>query len=47
MYSVLGYLIEELRSTDKRSETIDIAKGRYELPHSWAKMKKHVKNRWR
>jgi len=47
MSSVLGYLIEELKQTDKRSEAIDIAKGRYELPRTWGQMKKHVKNRWR
>jgi len=36
-----------LKETDKRSETIDIAKGRYELPRSWSQIKKHIKNRWR
>ncbi len=46
MYSALGEILEMLSQATTRSEVIDIAKGRYEIPHSWKKIKKHIKNRW-
>jgi hypothetical protein len=40
-------IIEQLSLSDyyKVSERIDIAKGKYELPHTWKEVSKYIKRR--